>query len=51
MKVDLDNNSLTGTIPSELGNLPLLTQLFIGKNNYDDQSLPESLSRLDKLSK
>ncbi len=42
------NNSLTGTIPSELGNLTNLTSLHLGSNSLTG-SIPKEFGKLTKL--
>ncbi|XP_077214195.1 putative LRR receptor-like serine/threonine-protein kinase At1g51880 [Tasmannia lanceolata] len=47
--IDLQNNSLSGTIPSFLGKLPNLKELNLAYNSFSG-SLPESLTNNNKIS-
>ena len=47
--VDLSNNNLPGTTPSEIGELTLLNGLFLSKNHVADSILPTTISGLTKL--
>ena len=49
VELDLANNQLTGTIPTELGNLTNLERLYLGYNQLTGQ-IPDSLSNLAGLS-
>ncbi|CAL4979969.1 unnamed protein product [Urochloa decumbens] len=44
----LDDNSISGGIPQEFGNLSSLTTLNLGRNNLNG-SIPDSIGRLSKL--
>lgn len=44
----LDDNSITGGIPPEFGNLSSLTTLNLGRNNLNG-SIPDSLGQLSKI--
>jgi hypothetical protein len=46
----LQNNSLTGTVPSELANLVNLNAIYMGDNNFVG-SIPTSIMNLPKLRK
>ena len=48
-RLSLANNSLTGTIPSELGNLADLSYLYLGANSLNG-NIPKELGNLTNLS-
>ena len=48
-RLSLANNSLTGTIPSELGNLGDLSYLYLGANSLNG-NIPKELGNLTNLS-
>jgi len=48
--IDYDDNKLTGTIPSEIGHLTMLTGISLdGKTNELEGTIPESIGRLVHL--
>ena len=48
-EINLNNNKLTGTIPSELGELGSLTYLFLGNSNFAGTTIPSELGNLSSL--
>ncbi len=48
VKLELSNNNLTGTIPSDIGNLTELWHLDLGVNNLTGE-IPNSIGNLKKL--
>ncbi|OAY58687.1 receptor protein-tyrosine kinase CEPR2 [Manihot esculenta] len=47
--LDLAANHFSGRFPSWVGNLTALVKLSIGKNNYDEGEIPESIGNLKNL--
>ncbi len=48
-RLQLGNNNLNGSLPSELGNLTELTHLYLNDNGYLNGSIPAELGDLSKL--
>ena len=48
-KLDLGDNGLRGEIPSEIGNLTQLRELWLGNNNLTGDEIPKEISDLKRL--
>ncbi|KAM2961377.1 hypothetical protein FF1_030956 [Malus domestica] len=46
--IDLSSNNITGNIPSEIGQLQLLQELYLEDNNFSG-NIPDQMSNLKKL--
>lgn len=49
IRIQLENNALSGTLPPELGLLPLLQVISVENNNAIHGTIPSSLSLLTNL--